>query len=144
MNLGDYDGRTALHLAAAEGHLRCVKFLIDTCKVRHDVKDRWDQTPLSEAILFKHTKIAAILKRHDRAKALHLSKGNVMNPTGEVLCRKPGGLENLLVLLEFIFFSGVVIGQELSDVKVLCQPREDFLPVLLLHHFPHNGDLQPE
>ena len=88
MNLGDYDGRTALHLAAAEGHLRCVKFLIDTCKVRHDVKDRWDQTPLSEAILFKHTKIAAILKRHDRAKALQLSKGNVMNPTGEVLWRK--------------------------------------------------------
>ena len=41
MNLGDYDGRTALHLAAAEGHLRCVRFLIDVCKVRHDVKDRY-------------------------------------------------------------------------------------------------------
>ena len=30
MNLGDYDGRTALHLAAAEGHARCVKFLLDS------------------------------------------------------------------------------------------------------------------
>ena len=36
MNLGDYDGRTALHLAAAEGHIRCVRFLLDVCKVRHD------------------------------------------------------------------------------------------------------------
>ena len=34
MNLGDYDGRTALHLAAAEGHVRSVKFLLDVCKVR--------------------------------------------------------------------------------------------------------------
>ena len=40
MNLGDYDGRTALHLAAAEGHARCVKFLLDTCGVKHDPKDR--------------------------------------------------------------------------------------------------------
>ena len=41
MNLGDYDGRTALHLAAAEGHLRCVKFLLEVCKVKFDVKDRY-------------------------------------------------------------------------------------------------------
>ena len=40
MNLGDYDGRTALHLAAAEGHIRCVRFLIEVCNVKHDVKDR--------------------------------------------------------------------------------------------------------
>ena len=40
MNLGDYDGRTALHLAAAEGHLRCVKFLLDECKVQHSPEDR--------------------------------------------------------------------------------------------------------
>jgi glutaminase len=26
--MGDYDGRTALHLAAAEGHIRCVRFLL--------------------------------------------------------------------------------------------------------------------
>jgi len=70
MNVGDYDGRTALHLAAAEGHLRCVRFLLETCKVQHDVKDRWGQTPISEAILFKHTKIAALLKRHDRTKSM--------------------------------------------------------------------------
>ena len=90
MNLGDYDGRTALHLAAVEGHFRCVKFLIDVCKVQHDVKDRWGQTPLSEAILFKHTKIAAVLKRHDRAKAKALQAGRDQGNLGggEILWRK--------------------------------------------------------
>jgi len=68
MNLGDYDGRTALHLAAAEGHARCVKFLLDTCGVKHDPKDRWGQTPLTEAIQFKHTKVAAMIKRTAKAR----------------------------------------------------------------------------
>jgi len=68
MNLGDYDGRTALHLAAAEGHVRCVKFLLDTCGVKHDPKDRWGQTPLTEAIQFKHTKVAAMIKRTAKAR----------------------------------------------------------------------------
>ncbi len=68
MDLGDYDGRTALHLASAEGHLRCVRFLLEDCKVRHDPRDRWGQTPLTEAILFKHTKVASLIKRVERAK----------------------------------------------------------------------------
>ena len=33
LNDGDYDGRTALHLAAAGGHLKVVSFLVDNCSV---------------------------------------------------------------------------------------------------------------
>ena len=40
MTLCDYDGRTALHLAAAEGHLECVAFLLEHCNVPHNPKDR--------------------------------------------------------------------------------------------------------
>ena len=42
MNLQDYDGRTALHLAAAEGHEQVTSFLLDKCKVDPFVKDRYE------------------------------------------------------------------------------------------------------
>ena len=41
MSNANYDGRTALHLAAAEGHASCVKFLVETCKLSPLAKDRW-------------------------------------------------------------------------------------------------------
>jgi len=40
MTLSDYDGRTALHLAAAEGHFECVQFLVEQCSVPCSPKDR--------------------------------------------------------------------------------------------------------
>ena len=36
----DYDGRTALHLAAAEGHRHCVDFLVVTCGLSPLTSDR--------------------------------------------------------------------------------------------------------
>ena len=36
----NYDRRTALHLAACEGHSDCVKFLVEKCRINPLVKDR--------------------------------------------------------------------------------------------------------
>ena len=36
-NSSDYDGRTALHVASAEGHLDMIKFLLEKCKVNPDL-----------------------------------------------------------------------------------------------------------
>lgn len=47
INQSDYDNRTALHLAAAEGHLDIVKYLVEN-GAEIDVKDRAGTTPLSE------------------------------------------------------------------------------------------------
>lgn len=40
MNIGDYDGRTALHVGAAEGNMSVVRFLLEKCKVHPFPKDR--------------------------------------------------------------------------------------------------------
>jgi len=55
MTVKDYDQRTALHLAAAEGHPKTVESLIKMLKPDDLVKwisskDRWNRTPLDDAI----------------------------------------------------------------------------------------------
>ena len=41
LSLGDYNGRTALHQACAEGHIEIVKHLVNQFKVPQNVRDRY-------------------------------------------------------------------------------------------------------
>lgn len=62
MNQGDYDKRTALHLAAGEGRIDIVQFL---CEAGADVnvQDRWGNRPLDDAICGNHVKCIEILEK---------------------------------------------------------------------------------
>ena len=54
---GDYDGRTALHLAAAEGQLEVVDYLLSE-GADHSIYDRWGCVPLRDALQGGHDAVA--------------------------------------------------------------------------------------
>ncbi|XP_040913745.1 glutaminase kidney isoform, mitochondrial isoform X5 [Toxotes jaculatrix] len=67
MEQRDYDSRTALHVAAAEGHTEVVRFLLEACKVNPVPRDRWGNTPMDEAVQFGHHDVVTILQQyHDK------------------------------------------------------------------------------
>ena len=60
LNEMDYDGRTCLHLAAAENKMAVVKFLVSK-NVNLTPKDRWNNTPIDEAKRSGHTDMVNFL-----------------------------------------------------------------------------------
>ncbi|XP_063808631.1 glutaminase liver isoform, mitochondrial isoform X2 [Pseudophryne corroboree] len=69
MDQTDYDSRTALHVAAAEGHLDVVKFLTEDCRVNPFIKDRWGNTPLRDAVRFERHDVANLLTEYQEEYA---------------------------------------------------------------------------
>eukprot|EP00063_Salmo_salar_P048854 XP_014023689.1 PREDICTED: glutaminase kidney isoform, mitochondrial-like isoform X5 [Salmo salar] len=67
MELKDYDSRTALHVAAGEGHVDVVRFLTDACKVNPFLKDRWGNIPLDDAMQFGHSAVVKVLQDYQAA-----------------------------------------------------------------------------
>ncbi len=61
LNSSDYDGRTALHLAASDNNIKIIKFLIKK-NVDKSIKDRWGNTALDDATRENHTQIIELLK----------------------------------------------------------------------------------
>jgi glutaminase len=62
----DYDSRTALHLAASEGHSAVLRFLVGVLPTTDSAVfspvDRWGGTPLSDAIAHSHVECVRILR----------------------------------------------------------------------------------
>ncbi|KAM8867022.1 glutaminase 2b [Synchiropus picturatus] len=66
MDLQDYDSRTALHVAAAEGHIAVVNFLTESCKVDPFMADRWGNLPVDDAMQFGHDEVVRVLKDYQQ------------------------------------------------------------------------------
>ncbi|XP_024929031.2 integrin-linked protein kinase 1-like [Ziziphus jujuba] len=66
----DYDNRTALHLAASEGHASIIELLLHY-KANVNLKDRWQRTPLTDARLYGHRDICRILEVNGGKDFIH-------------------------------------------------------------------------
>lgn len=71
LDVADYDFRTPLHLAAAEGHHQIVQYLLAQHAACNPL-DRWGHTPLDDAIRHKRSDVATMLKQQGGKKG-HLS-----------------------------------------------------------------------
>jgi ankyrin repeat protein len=58
----DYDERTALHLAASNGHAGLVRLLVERYGASHTLKDRYGGSPLNDAIREGHMDIVKYLQ----------------------------------------------------------------------------------
>jgi ankyrin repeat protein len=61
VNVADYDCRTALHLAASEGHASLVRFLLGVGALPFP-QDRFGNTPYDDAVRHSHPDIAKLLQ----------------------------------------------------------------------------------
>lgn len=69
---GDYHQRTALHLAASNGHVAMVRHLTLVHGASPNVTDRYSGTPIVDAVRHKHSEVVAFLRRN--GAVLHIDK----------------------------------------------------------------------
>lgn len=76
LNCADYDRRTPLHLAAAEGQEHVVRFFIDRHQdgetdIELNPRDRWGGTPLDDAYAHGHQRIIDVLEQAGGVRGNH-------------------------------------------------------------------------
>lgn len=80
LSLGDYDGRTPLHIAACEGHFKVVQYLLSHGATVY-AKDRYGDTPLRSAVRFRHRDVVKLLRK----TGAHFSRDE-LEDAGTELC----------------------------------------------------------
>ncbi|XP_076604577.1 60 kDa lysophospholipase isoform X2 [Chaetodon auriga] len=80
LSLGDYDGRTPLHIAACEGHLHLVQYLLSQGATVY-AKDRYGDTPLCNAVRFRNKDVVQLLRK----TGAHFSRDK-LEEAGTELC----------------------------------------------------------
>lgn len=62
MTKGDYDERTAMHIACSDGQFHIVEFFLkENFFVDLNVRDRWNNSPMDDANINNHPHIVEIM-----------------------------------------------------------------------------------
>lgn len=77
VNQGDYDNRTAAHLAAVEGHEHVLRFLFTEANANPNVIDRWGHTPLDDAIKAKQPDAIDYIQSQGGKKGKYMDKDQI-------------------------------------------------------------------
>ena len=92
LNFRDYDRRTALHVAASEGHLDVCIYLVERgAKVNRS--DRWGGSPLDDAHRHRHKNVIFFLRD------LGASSGTTNNMSNFITAAADGDVDEVVLLL---------------------------------------------
>ncbi|KAK9831937.1 hypothetical protein WJX81_001333 [Elliptochloris bilobata] len=80
---GDFHGRTALHLAASNGHLATVRRLVLGHGAGVNVTDRYGGTPALDAVRHRHADVLAFLRAHGARLPAERVKGDLFRAAAE-------------------------------------------------------------
>uniref|UniRef100_A0A1A7XF07 asparaginase n=2 Tax=Iconisemion striatum TaxID=60296 RepID=A0A1A7XF07_9TELE len=114
--LGDFDGRTPLHVAACEGHFKVVEYLLGNGASVH-AKDRYGHTPLCNAVRFRQKDVVKLLRK----TGAHFSRDQ-MEEAGTKMCSlaASGDVEGL----EIWILAGADLSEPGYDGKTAIQVAE--------------------
>ncbi|EPB67536.1 ankyrin repeat protein [Ancylostoma ceylanicum] len=138
LEMADYDGRTALHVAAAEGHMHLVKFFVNVAKVNHQPRDRWGRTPLDDARAFHHEDcIRFLLKQHVRG-----NRNSIPNdvPGSENCIELNGQADESSGEEELAGTTGVMLINESEVKEKVCNGARRVLPTVKLQRVSEADD----
>jgi ankyrin repeat protein len=77
-NLGDYDGRTPLHLAVCGNHFPVVKYLVEIGNASLSITDYYGQTPIDDAQRLSDNQIASYLQRERSESLKHKRRSTII------------------------------------------------------------------
>mmetsp|Transcript_14500 Transcript_14500/g.40339 ORF Transcript_14500/g.40339 Transcript_14500/m.40339 type:complete len:650 (-) Transcript_14500:319-2268(-) len=92
VNFRDYDRRTAIHVAASEGHLDIVRYLVQR-GARINRSDRWGGSPLDDASRHRHRPVIQYLR------SLGATTGSANKATNFIKAAAEGDFDEVEMLL---------------------------------------------
>ena len=82
VNRGDYDHRTAIHLASSEGQLEVIQVLVEELGADISPVDRWQNTPLDDALRSRHKVVAEYLRSKGGVRGTPIGGGGSVVSSG--------------------------------------------------------------